>query len=166
MIRATHSREPDAGPIVTPFRLLAVGVLVAAWLAGGIAHARWMIATGWGDIAPGLLVLALGLVLWAGVTAWAVLPQHGRRRSGAYAGMLTFAVTVVAQFALVYALLPPERLTGGDETWFTLLLESWFWVGIPLVMSASLGAAGWRATDRLYRATHPHGRAQAHRTGR
>lgn len=140
---------------VTRFGLFATGVLVVAWLIGGAIHARWMIRTGWGDISPSLMYLGLFLVLWAGVVAWALVPHRRRVRNGAYAGILTFVVTVVAQFVLVYLFVDPANLASGDETWFSLLLESWFWVGIPLVVSASLGSFGWWATDRLYRYTHP-----------
>jgi hypothetical protein len=32
---------------------------------------------------------------------------------------------------------------AGGETWFSLLLESWFWIGVPLIVSAMLGTLGW-----------------------
>lgn len=39
----------------------------------------------------------------------------------------------------------------SGETWFSLVLESWFWVGVPLLVSSGLGAAGWWLADRVGR---------------
>lgn len=155
MSSATGSQGGVRGRRITRIGAFTLGVLVLAWLTGGIVHARSMIATGWGDISPSLAYLGLGLVLWAGVTAWALVPGHGRKRTGAYAGMLTFAVTVAGQFLLVLLFMDPANLGSGDETWFSFLLESWFWIGVPLVVSATLGALGWLAADGLDRYTHP-----------
>ena len=38
---------------------------------------------------------------------------------------------------------------GGGETWFSFLLEAWFWIGVPLAISSALGAVGWYAADHV-----------------
>jgi hypothetical protein len=65
---------------------------------------------------------------------------------------------------LLLVLAYADRFVGqdGGETWFSLLLESWFWIGLPLLASAVLGAGGWlgaAALDRRLRRGH---RGHAH----
>jgi hypothetical protein len=43
----------------------------------------------------------------------------------------------------------PVWSEGEGETWFSFLLEAWFWIGVPLAIGAGSGALGWLATDRL-----------------
>ena len=57
-------------------------------------------------------------------------------------------ILVVGYFIVALITLGPDTGSSG-ETWFSLLLESWFWIGVPLVVSAGLGAAGWLIADRL-----------------
>ncbi len=43
----------------------------------------------------------------------------------------------------------PAHMSESGETWFSLLLESWFWIGLPTLVSAALGATGWTMARQL-----------------
>lgn len=137
---------------VTPARIIAIGIFVAGWFVGGVLHTESIVATGWGDIYPPMMALGLGLCAWAGVVAWLVAPGHRRVRTGAIAGIVAMAAMIAGNISLMVLL--GDRFVGtadSGETWFSLLIESWFWIGIPTAIGAGLGTAGWLVADVVAR---------------
>ncbi|OGO52202.1 MAG: hypothetical protein A2V84_09405 [Chloroflexi bacterium RBG_16_70_13] len=146
----------DEGAAVAP-RIILPGALVIGWLLGLLGQRSIVEATGYLDISPQLLLLASGLCILAGATARLLAPQLRGLRAGALAG-IAMAATMVAGclgLAVAYA----DRFDSGSsgETWFSLLLEARSWIGVPIVLSAILGALGWLAA-----AAYRHG---GHRSG-
>lgn len=139
---ATSAASPVA-------RLLLVGLLAIGWLIGFGIHGSMAAASGWGDVSP--LLVAWGAVLCAvaGAVVWAVLPAHRCRLAGALAGFAMFVSFVVGNLLVVALWVDPAHLTGGGETWFSFLLESWFWIGLPTIVSGLLGIAGWMLARRM-----------------
>jgi hypothetical protein len=133
--------------------LLAVG-----WLAGGLV--QWILAanTGYGDIVPPLMLL--GLLLCAGAGALLrLIDAGGTLRAGVLAGIAMAATLVAAYALLMFLALGPDRFVQGDgETWWSLLIELPFWLGIPTLISAAVGGLGWLTADRLggHGTTAPH----------
>jgi hypothetical protein len=127
----------------TARRLLPVGILVVGWLAGFVIHGSSAAATGWGDVSDPLMLLGAALCLVAGGVAWAVAPAHRRARYGVLAGILMFVSFVIGNMIVAALWVWPEHGGESGETWFSLLLESWFWIGLPTLVSGSLGAVGW-----------------------
>jgi hypothetical protein len=72
-------------------------------------------------------------------------------RAGALAGVGVLATIIAGYLALVLAYIDAPFDESGGETWFSFLLEAWFWIGIPLVVSAALGAIGWLGADVVAR---------------
>ena len=138
-------------------RLLLVGILAVGWLIGFAIHGSMAAATGWGDISAPLMLLGAALCLAAGGIAWAVAPAHRRARYGVLAGILMFVSFVVGNAIVAIVWVLPEHGGESGETWFTLLLESWFWVGLPTLVSGALGATGWLVARQLggMSAQHP-----------
>lgn len=134
-----------------------ISSLVMGWLVGFAVHGSAAAASGWGDVPPVTLLLGAILCAWAGVAAWFVAPRR-RWRGGAVAGVLMFASFVLGNILIVVLWVDPAHFSEGGESWFSLVLESWFWVGVPLLVSASLGSAGWAAADFVAR---PHGATAA-----
>ncbi len=133
-------------------RIGGIGSLAAGWLVGFGIHGSAAAASGWGNIPNEALLLGIALCAWAGVVAWFVAPAHRRRRTGALAGLLML-LAFVAGNALVAMLwvLPEHQGLGEGETWFSFLIESWFWVGVPVLGSLGLGALGWSVADLVAR---------------
>lgn len=126
--------------------------LVAGWLVGFAIHGSAAAESGWGDVPWPALWLGVGLCAWAGVVAWISSPGHRRRRFGALAGLAMFGSFLAGNILVaVLWVHPPVGESSGGETWFSLLLESWFWLGLPVLVSLALGAMGWTVTDVLGR---------------
>jgi hypothetical protein len=128
-----------------------VTTLAAGWLVGFGVHGGMAAATGWGDVP--LILVAWGALLCAvaGAGEWVAAPAHRRPRFGALAGLAMFVSYVVGNVLIVLLWVDPVHLSEGGETWFTFLLESWFWVGLPVLVSLGLGMTGWLAVDRVGR---------------
>lgn len=131
-------------------RIILIVGLASGWLIGLLAQRSTVEQTNYMDISPALLVLGAVLCALAGAAARIGAPTLHRIRIGALAGigMLVSILLGYAGLAIAYA----DRFAQGGadgETWWSLLLESWFWVGVPLVVSATLGSIGWVVADRL-----------------
>ena len=135
-------------------QLLVIGGLAAGWVVGLFSQRSIVESTGYLDISPGLLVLGCVLCALAGAAAHVLAPAHRRLRTGAIAG-IAMAVSMIAGYAvLVVAYWDRFPADQGGETWWTLLLESWFWIGVPLIVSGILGIVGFAVTDAIDRAIH------------
>jgi hypothetical protein len=136
-------------------RVGLVGSLAAGWLVGFGVHGSAAAASGWGDIPGEALLLGTALCAWAGVVAWVAAPAHRRPRIGALAGLLMVMTFVLGNVLIAMLwVLPERRGLWGGETWLSLLLESWFWVGVPVAGSLVLGALGWSAAALVGRPRH------------
>ena len=93
----------------------------------------------------------MALCALAGITMRVVDPALRKVRAGALAGVGLLATIIAGYFALVLAYIERPFDESGGETWFSFLLEAWFWIGVPLVVSAALGAIGWLAADLVAR---------------
>jgi hypothetical protein len=121
-------------------------LLVAGWLLGFVIQLSVALATGYTDVFPPQLLLGIALCFGAGFRARKINPGV-RGRRGALAGAKMMGTIVVAYFALAFAVLGPDADSGG-ETWFSLLVEAPFWVGLPLGSSSFAGYLGWRFAGR------------------
>jgi hypothetical protein len=130
-------------------KLLLVGLLVGGWLLGLMLQRQVALDTGYLDVSPFLMVLGMALCALAGVVMRIVDPAVRKVRAGALAGVGVLATILAGYFALVLAYIDTPFDESGGETWFSFLLEAWFWIGIPLVVSAALGAIGWLGADLL-----------------
>ena len=124
-------------------RLIPVGLLAIGWLLGFAIHGASAAATGWGDVSAPLMLLGVVLCVAAGAVAWAVAPAHRRARYGALAGIVMWISFIVGNVLVALLWVDPAHMAESGETWLSLLLESWFWIGLPTLVSASLGAVGW-----------------------
>ena len=139
----------DAHRLPLIARVLLPVLFAVGWLAGLVGQWRVGDTTGYMDVYPPLLVLGLFLFALAGAVARVDLPRFGRARAGAAAGVLAL-VSIVAGYLVLSVIQIPDKLAdGGGETWFSLLIESWFWIGVPLLLSGTLGLLGWLAAGRL-----------------
>jgi len=127
-------------------RLIVPALLVAGWLAGLLGQRQIALDTGYLDVSPPLLLLGCLLFVLAGMSARMLLPSR-RRRTGALAGVGLLATILAGYAALIALYIERPALEEGGETWFSLLLESWFWLGVPVLVSAGLGAMGWWLAD-------------------
>jgi ABC-type uncharacterized transport system permease subunit len=142
---------------LTPRRLALVGLLVAGWLVGLAIHGSAAAASGWGDIPTPAMLLGVLLCLAAGAVAWAVAPAHRRVRYGVLGGILMWVSFALGNLLVAAVWVDPAHMAESGETWFSLLVESWFWVGLPTALSGLLGAAGWQVAELVGRApTTPH----------
>ena len=132
-------------------RTIMVAGLAFGWLIGLLAQRSIVEGTGYLDVSPALLVLGAFLCALAGAAARIGAPAHRRLRVGAFAGIGMSVSIVVGYLGLALAYADRFTANAGGETWWTLLLESWFWIGIPLVVSAALGTLGWSVADRMDR---------------
>lgn len=131
--------------------IAVLAIMASGWLLGLAAQHAVITATTYADVSPQLLLLGMALCTLGGVAARLLAPASRRIRDGMLAGVGTL-LAILAGYATLIALhadLFAAHEGGGGETWFSLLLEAWFWIGVPLVASAGLGALGWLASDRL-----------------
>ncbi|HEX9092789.1 MAG TPA: hypothetical protein VF902_02285 [Coriobacteriia bacterium] len=131
-------------------RIILITLIVAGWLVGLVGQRATVEETNYLDISPPLMLLGIGLCALAGALVRVVVTRR-RVRDGAVGGIAMMAAIVAGYLALMIAYWDRFDTSGSGETWWTLLLESWFWVGVPLVVSAILGAFGWLAADALER---------------
>jgi hypothetical protein len=140
-------------------RLLLVGLLAIGWLIGFAIHGSMAAATGWGDVSEPLMLLGIVLCLAAGAIAWAVAPAHRRARYGVLAGILMWVSFIIGNMIVAAIWVWPLHAGESGETWFSLLLESWFWIGLPTLVSGALGATGWLMARQLGAMSAPHPKA-------
>ena len=148
-MRTTTSTAAALAAILLP------ALFAAGWLVGLVTQWRTAVTTGYMDIHPAQLVLGLALFALAGASVRVDAPRFRRARAGAVAGVLALATIIAGYWTLALLLVPARLGEDSGETWFSLLLESWFWVGVPLVLSSVLGLAGWLAAGRLVRTGGP-----------
>jgi hypothetical protein len=143
-------------------RILLVGSVAALWVAAFLYHREVVLATGYLDIDPWLMAAGLLQCFVAGAAARALMPDRTALRNGAVAGMLPVVAAIAGQLLLVALYHDGMPLDPGGETWFSFLLEAWFWLGVPFGTGAALGAAGWWAWGRtdLSRPASPSGRGR------
>lgn len=122
-------------------------LLIAGWVLGFVIQLAVALATGYTDVFPPQLLLGMALCFGAGYRARTLDPTI-RGRRGALAGAKMMGTIVVAYFTLALIVLGPDADTGG-ETWFSLLVEAPFWVGVPLGSSSLAGYLGWRFARRM-----------------
>ena len=132
-------------------RIIVVAGLAFGWLVGLLAQRTIVEETSYLDVSPALLALGVTLCVLAGAAARIGAPDQHQVRIGALAGVGMVASIVAGYIALAIAYRDRFSPGTGGETWWTLVLESWFWIGLPLVSSAILGAFGWVVADRLER---------------
>ena len=149
--------------VPTRVRVVAIAGLAGGWCIGLLGQRAIVEETGYLDISPGLLLLGVTLCIAAGAASYVLLPAHRRLRTGVLGGIAMTATMVGGYLLLVLAY--ADRFVGhdsGGETWFTLLLESWFWIGLPLLASAVLGAGGWLGAASVDRRLRRGRRRHAH----
>ncbi len=151
--------------------IVMLAALCVAWLATYLDYDAHVKSTGYTDLLPEVIAAGIAMAAWAGATAWFVAPRGGRPRRGALAGGAMFGTYVAGQLLLAItnaSALAHGGALGGGETWFSFLLESWFWIGIPLVGCGLLGLAGWLVVAAVARvadgAAGRNGRAQTGRS--
>ena len=127
-------------------------LLLAGWVAGLLGQRQGAIDTGYMDITPPLMVLGLSLLFLGGATARILRPASRRLRTGVLAGLAVLASMIAGYWVLALVYIDRPFGEQGGETWFSFLLESWFWIGVPLLLGSMLGAAGWMVSDLLARA--------------
>ncbi len=81
-------------------------------------------------------------------------PTSRRLRTGAVAGIAMAASMIAGYLILMFAYWDRFPTDESGETWWTLLLESWFWIGVPLITSGMLGIVGFAVADAIDRARH------------
>jgi hypothetical protein len=143
-------------------RVLVVVGLAGAWCIGFLAQRAVVEETEYLDIPPALLVLGIAQCVAAGAASYVLAPAHRVVRTGVLAG-LAMAALMVGGYLLL-ALAYADRFAGEEsgETWLSLLFESWFWIGLPALSSAALGAIGWLGAATLHRRSHQGRRHHAH----
>jgi hypothetical protein len=130
--------------------LVLIGLLAAGWLVGLVSQVMTRVNTGYMDVWPPQILLGILLIFGAGAVARMVDPVRRTWRRGSLAGIGMIAV-IVAGYALLTVLLwnPMWSEADNGETWFSMLIEAPFWIGVPLLTGAVFGALGWRVADRV-----------------
>lgn len=126
-------------------------LLILGWLAGLVAQVVIAVTTGYSDLFPPQLMLALALCFGAGYRARQIDPSVAASRC-ALAGAQMMGILVVGYFIVALITLGPDTDSGG-ETWFSLLLEAPFWIGVPLVTSSVSGYLGGRVAGGPFRSS-------------
>jgi hypothetical protein len=122
------------------------GLLLLGWLLGLATQIAIAVVTGYGDVFPPQLLLALALCTGAGFRARRRRPTI-RGRDAALAGAKMMGSIVVGYFFIAFLTMGPNPDSGG-ETWLSLLVEAPFWVGLPLSSSLFAGYLGYRVAGR------------------
>jgi hypothetical protein len=133
-------------------RLSLVVLLLAGWITGLVVQVGTRVTTGYMDVLPPQLALGVLLCLGAGAAARMLEPERRTARRGAIGGLAMLGSIVAGYTILTILAWNPDWGAGdGGETWFSLLIELPFWVGLPLLVGACFGALGWVAADRTGR---------------
>jgi drug/metabolite transporter (DMT)-like permease len=126
-------------------------LLCAGWLLGLGAQVWTRQQTGYMDVVPPQILLGVLLCLGAGAAARIADRTRRTWRRGSLAGMAMLGSIIGGYLLLTVVMWNPVWSEEEGETWFSFLLEAWFWVGVPLAVGAGFGALGWVAVDRLMR---------------
>ncbi len=119
------------------------GALAAAWI---LAVVVWS-ASG-EDLPTAGMVAVAAVCACGGAAAWVLAPGHRCARFGALGGILVFGAFMLLAVVGSAASGTLGRPAEG-ETAFSTLIELPFWLGVPLVVSACCGAAGWHVAPAL-----------------
>jgi drug/metabolite transporter (DMT)-like permease len=131
-------------------RIALLGFLGAGWLLGLVSQVITRVQTGYVDVWPPQILLGVLLCLGAGAAARVVDPVRRTKKRGALAGIAMIASILVGYLLLTLLIWNPIwSEESGGETWWSLLLEAPFWIGIPAAIGAGMGALGWYAADRI-----------------
>jgi hypothetical protein len=147
-------------PTAAAVRIILVGGLTTGWLVGLLGQRSIVEETGYLDISPQLMLLGIVLCALAGAVTRVLATRHQRVRFGALGGIAMMVSMVGGYLLLVLAYADRFNPDESGETWFSLLLEAWFWIGVPVVASAVLGSIGWLAADALGRVTRRSARSR------
>jgi drug/metabolite transporter (DMT)-like permease len=128
-----------------------LALLGAGWLVGLGSQVSTRQQTGYMDVFPPQILLAVLLCLVAGAAARIADRTRRSWRRGSLAGMAMLGSIIGGYLLLTVVMWNPVWSEEEGETWFSFLLEAWFWVGVPLAVGAGFGAVGWVAVDRLMR---------------
>jgi hypothetical protein len=131
------------GSVSITTRIVLLGGLAATWAIALVVQRAGVEQTGYLDVPPWLLLFGIAQCAAAGAAAWFLAPGHRRPRVGAVAGVAMLGAIIAGYALLVVAYADRFNPEAGGETWFSLLLEAWFWIGVPIVVSAALGMGGW-----------------------
>jgi hypothetical protein len=130
-------------------RVALLALLAAGWLLGGAIQVATRALTGYMDVLPPQLLLAVLLCVGAGAAARMLDPVRRTARRGALAGIGMVGSIVAAYMVLTAVLWNPTWAEQDGETWFSLLIEAPFWIGVPLLAGTGFGALGWWVADRV-----------------
>jgi hypothetical protein len=131
---------------------MLIALLVAGWLLGLAVQVAIRLATGYMDVFVGQMLLCLLLCFGAGAAAGLGAKEGWTTRRGALAGIGMIGSILAGYVALTAVTWNPlwsER--GNGETWLSFLIEAPFWIGLPLLTGAAMGALGWIAIARRRR---------------
>ncbi len=150
---AVQSGERGAG------RFVPLGLLAIAWLVVALDYRLTAVRTNHMNLPLEVAIAGLLMTIGAGAAAWHVAPDHRRPRTGAIAGAAMLALYVVGYLLIAWGIRDPQGAVGGangangangGETWFSLLIEAWFWIGIPLLVCGALGVFGWWTANVIH----------------
>jgi hypothetical protein len=139
----------DAHAGVVRTRVVFVGALALAWLVVWLDLLLNAARTHWGDLTPEVLLAGPALAFTAGAITWRIAPAHRHLRFGALAGLVMLATYVAGYVPIVVVEVLPYRGGATGETPISLLLEAWFWIGVPTVVCGGMGALGWATANTL-----------------
>ena len=139
-------------------RIVLIGVLAGTWAWSWLVYNASVARTGYENIPDEVLLAGTAMCIYAGGISWVVAAGHRRPRSGAMAGIVMLASYVAGSILITFTNASTMSHEPTGETPFSLLLELWFWIGVPLVGSALLGALGWSMVSALARWRSSQGR--------
>ncbi|MGD0247791.1 MAG: hypothetical protein ABSB75_01940, partial [Candidatus Limnocylindrales bacterium] len=117
-------------------RIALLGFLGAGWLLGLVSQVITRVQTGSMDLWPPQILLGVLLCLGAGAAARVVDPVRRTKRRGALAGIAMIASIAVGYELLTVLMWNPGWSGQDGETWWSLLLEAPFSIGIPAAIGA------------------------------
>jgi hypothetical protein len=142
---------------VRAIRIALLGLLGAGWLLGLASQVMARVQTGYMDVWPPQILLGVLLCFGAGAAERIVDPVRRGMRRGAIAGMAIIAAIIVGYVLLTVLMWNPIWSGQDGETWWSLLIEAPFWIGVPAAIGAGFGALGWYVADRIAGPSWPAG---------
>jgi hypothetical protein len=135
-----------------PGALALLALICGGWLLGLAVQVLTRQQTGYMDVFPPQILLGVLLCAGAGAAARLLGPAEQTWKRGALAGLAMLGSIIAGYIVLSIATWNPAWSEGEGETWFSFLLEAWFWIGVPLVVGSGFGALGSVLADRMVRA--------------